>query len=127
MKIAVECQSPLLQKSLELFLSKYLCSVKKCDIVVRDSECYGDKRCFYISADENADLIKPFSKSQLILALQKRYKELHGNQEIKILSEIVMYDEEEPMDFSILEKRIEALTYEYQQNILRTVRAFYEK
>lgn len=36
-------------------------------------------------------------------------------------------EEEEAMDFSILEKRIEALTYEYQQNILRAVRAFYEK
>lgn len=65
MKIAVECQSPLLQKSLELFLSKYLSSSKKCDIIVKDSECYGDKRCFYISSEPNADLIKPFSNLSL--------------------------------------------------------------
>ena len=42
MKIAVECKSPLLQKSLELFLEQYLSSVKQCDIVVRDKECMND-------------------------------------------------------------------------------------
>jgi len=122
MKIAVECHSPLLQKSLELFLSKYISSTKKCDIVVRDSECLNDERCFYISSNENADLVKPFSKSQLILALEKRYKELYPNSTIEVEPK-----EEELMDFSILEKRIETLTLEYQENILRAVKAFYEK
>jgi len=123
MKIAVECHSPLLQKSLELFLSKYISSAKKCDIVVRDTECMGDERCFYISSDVNADLVKPFSKSQLILALEKRYKELYPNANVKP----EVQADEESMDFSILEKRIEALTLEYQENILRAVKAFYEK
>lgn len=128
MKIAVDCQSPLLQKSLELFLSKYLCSSKKCDILVRDTECIEDKRCFFISTKESADLVKPFSKSQLILALQKRHKELYGDEvQVENFVESVAFEEEERMDFSILERRIEALTYEYQQNILRAVRAFYEK
>lgn len=123
MKIAVECQSPLLQKSLELFLSKYLSSTKKCDIVVRDEVCLNDERCFYIASKADADLMKPFSKSQLILALEKRYKELHPKAEIKR----EMVQSETAMDFSLLEKRIEALTSEYQENILRTVKAFYEK
>jgi hypothetical protein len=127
MKIAVECQSPLLQKSLELFLSKYLCSPKKCDILVRDSECYDDKRCFYISTKESADLVKPFSRSQLILALEKRHKELYGESKRDSLGVDVSPKEEERMEFSILERRIESLTYEYQQNILRAVKAFYEK
>jgi hypothetical protein len=120
MKVAVECQSPLLQKSLELFLGNYLTSTKRCDIVIRDAECLNDERCFYISSDKNADLIKPFSKSQLILALEKRYA----------LTKIEKSVEEEvdfPLDFDILEKRIEALTKEYQENILRAVKAFYEK
>jgi len=123
MKIAVECHSPLLQKSLELFLSKYLSSTKKCDIVVRDRECLDDKRCFYISSKSEADLMKPFSKSQLILALEKRHRELYPNATLK--PEPII--EEESMDFSILERRIEALTLEYQENILRAVKAFYEK
>ena len=125
MKIAVECKSPLLQKSLELFLDKYLSSRKQCDIVVRDVKCLNDERCFYISNTEDADLLKPFAKSQLILELEKRYKSLKRDEveeaPIKIISQ------ENQMDFSILEKRIEFLTKEYQDNILRAVKAFYEK
>lgn len=127
MKVAVECQSPLLQKSLELFLSKHLCSLKQCDIVVRDVECLNDERCFYVSNHKNADLMKPFSKSQLILALEKRYEELKEDDVVE--DEVVQSSEKlenEPMDFDILEKRIEYLTKEYQENILRAVKAFYE-
>ncbi len=120
MKIAVECQSPLLQKSLELFLAKYISTLKQCDIVVRDIECLNDNRCFYISSKSNADLIKPFSSSQLILALQNRYKSMNTVEEKEQLND-------SPLDFKILERRIDSLTKEYQANILKAVRAFYEK
>ena len=124
MKVAVECQSPLLQKSLELFLANYLSSLKQCDIVVRDIECLNDERCFYVSNKPNADLVKPFSKSQLIIALENRYEELKEDEpEVEESTEV----NNEPMDFEILEKRIEFLTKEYQENILRAVKAFYEK
>ena len=126
MKVAVECQSPLLQKSLELFLANYLSSLKQCDIVVRDIECLNDERCFYISTKANADLIKPFSKSQLIIALENRYEELKKDKS-SVDVEIQETENEEPMDFEILEKRIEFLTQEYQASILRAVKAFYEK
>ncbi len=125
MKVAVECKSPLLQKSLELFLSKYLSSLKHCDIVVRDVECLNDVRCFYISAKQNADLRKPFSKSQLILALETKYSSLKKEGNIEDTREIIEKSSE-GMDFDILEKRIEFLTKEYQDNILRAVKAFYE-
>jgi len=120
MKIAVECASPLLQKSLEMFLLKYISSTKQCDIVVRDTPCINDERCFYISSNKEADLVKPFSSSQLIVALEKRYKEMNKEELDKEYFE-------ETLDFDILEKRIESLTQEYQQNILKAVRAFYEK
>jgi len=127
MRVAVECQSPLLQKSLELFLIKYLCASKRCDIVIRDEECLDDKRCFYIASNTKADLVKPFSKSQLILALEKKYESLYGEKkEQKVLQDEDL-QKNDSMDFSILEKRIERLTQEYQANILRAVKAFYEK
>jgi len=124
MRVAVECKSPLLQKSLELFLVKYLSSSKKSDIIIRDEECLNESRCFYISGEEGADLLKPFSKSQLILALEKKYNEIYPES-----SNANLEDEnvKEPFDFEILEKRIELLTQEYQKNILRAVKAFYEK
>jgi len=123
MKIAVECKSPLLQKSIELFLDKYLSSRKKCDIVVRDVKCLNDERCFYISNKEDSDLQKPFSKAQLILELERKYKSLYANYADDKDDE----QKTKSMDFSILEKRIEFLTQEYQDNIIRAVKAFYEK
>ena len=125
MQVAVQCTSPLLQKSLELFLEKNLCSTSRADIIIRDEQCLEDGKCFYISADEKADLKKPFSKSQLILALEQRYKVLHPEELTAPVKEAI--EPQESMDFSILEKRIESLTQEYQANILRTVKAFYEK
>lgn len=124
MRIAIECKSPLMQKSLELFLSKYLSSVKQCDILIRDEACLNDDRCFFISSDTGADLVKPFSKSQLILALENRYKTIIKDIPSKIdVAEKI----EESLNFEILQKRIEYLTQEYQQNILKSVKAFYEK
>ncbi len=125
MKVAVECKSPLLQKSLELFLSRHLCSLKHCDIVVRDVKCVDDEKCFYISSDSEADMTKPFSKSQLILALENRYK-ITNNDGVNKSVEVEEYLDK-PLNFDILEKRIESLTTEYQQNILKAIRAFYEK
>ncbi len=132
MKIAVECKSPLLQKSLELFLEKYLSTNRQCDIVVRDEECLNDERCFYISSDKNADLVKPFSKSKLILALEARYREsyvepLESSVEEKNTQEDVKTQKSEPMNFEILEHRIDFLTQEYKENILKAVKAFYEE
>lgn len=122
MKIAVECKSPLLQKSLEIFLSSHLSSLKHCDIVVRDFKALNDERTFYIGKDKESDLIKPFSKSALILALEKRYESI--NPKLEQNDESIISD---PDNFEILEKRIDILTQEYKENILKAVRAFYEE
>lgn len=120
LKIAIECKSPLMQKSMEMFLQNYLSSARLCDIVVRDEPCLNDERCFYVSTKKGADLVKPFSKSQLILALQNKYKSLKKDYEHLEVDEDVM-------DIEILEKRIKYLTSQYQDNILKAVRTFYEK
>jgi hypothetical protein len=125
MRIAVECTSPLLQKSLEKFLGSYLDTSKKSDIVIRDTKCFNDPKCFYIANNDEADLLKPFSRSQLILALEKRYETLAPKKETQTKEEVVF--QEDGLDFSILEKRIEVLTNEYKENVLRAVKAFYEK
>ncbi|WP_345993632.1 hypothetical protein [Sulfurimonas sp. HSL-1716] len=132
MKVAVKCESPLLQKSLELFLGKYLSPLKSCDVVISDQKLDIDKKSIYISDDENADLVKPFSRSQLILALEKLIK---SDKEAKnILSLVEDIDQKEEagykhgeLDFRFLQERIEKLTKEYQENLIKTIRAFYEK
>ena len=139
MKVAVECKSPLMQKSLELFLDNHLSSLKHCDIVLRDVKCLNDERCFYISSDKESDLIKPFSKSQLILALETRYKNMEKdishtkNTPSLPIEENIIHVEDDtsnenaPLGFDILQKRIESLTVEYQENILKAVRVFYNE
>jgi hypothetical protein len=124
MKIAVQCKSPLLQKSLELFLEKYLSSPNKCDIIIRDEACLDNKRCFYIGSEEGVDLKKPFSKAQLILSLEDKFLTLNPLSAKK--TEVVVVSEKE-MDFKILEDKIELLTQEYKKNIIKVVKTFYEK
>jgi len=114
-KIAVECKSPLMQKSLEMFLKNYLSASRQSDIIITDEKSLDDVRYFCISAEKDADLIKPFSKSQLILALERKYKTLK-----------TQVKNEDELSFDVLEKRIAFLTKEYQENILKAVRTFYE-
>jgi hypothetical protein len=133
MKIALDCKSPLMQKSLEIFLQDYISSVINCDIIIRDEPCLENDKCFYISSDKNADLVKPFSKIQLISALEKKYKiinkdfvEPNHSEESNVEIDVKL-DVDADLDFNILEKRIASLTSQYQADILKAVKAFYEK
>lgn len=127
MKVAVACESPLLQRSLELFLEGRLSSQRHCDIVVRDREVYNDEHlCLLIGTSENADLQKPFSKAQLFHALGQKL-DVVKQETVPRASLLVINEEETEVSFDILERHIEKLTREYQANILKAVRAFYEK
>lgn len=132
MKVAVKCESPLLQKSLELFLSKYLSPLKSSDIVISDQKLDIDKKTIYISDNKDADLVKPFSKSQLILVLERFTKNDKERKNIlSLVDDLEAQDEQSfskgELDFKFLEDRIEKLTKEYQENLIKTIRAFYEK
>lgn len=132
MKVAVKCESPLLQRSLEIFLDKNLCPIKNSDIVVSDQKLDIDKKILYISNEPDADLMKPFSKSQLLLALERVMKDKMERK--SFLSMIEELEEQETsevgqkeLNFKFLQDRIEKLTQEYQENLIKTIRAFYEK
>jgi hypothetical protein len=122
-----------MQKSLEIFLQDHISSVINCDIIIRDEPCLENDKCFYISSDKNADLVKPFSKIQLISALEKKYKiinkdfvEPNHSEESNVEIDVKL-DVDADLDFNILEKRIASLTSQYQADILKAVKAFYEK
>jgi len=77
----------------------------------------------YVGSDSSAQLQKPFSKSQLFLALENlldSVSENHKNLELP-------KDTQEIKELDILEKRIVMLTKEYQDNIIKAIRAFHEK
>lgn len=128
MKIAVACDSPLLQRSLELFLEGHLSSKRQCDIVIHDTLIGDDEYLtFCITSDSKSDLIKPFSKAQLVEALHRKI----NSQKETLKGNIPSCNGDEVaggcVGFEILEHHIEKLTREYQANILKAVRAFYEK
>ena len=127
MKVAVQCDSPLLQRSLELFLDGHLSSLRQCDILIRDKDIRDEAHpTFVIGVSEGADLIKPFSKAQLLHALNQKYDAQKHTPE-RVENEVSVQHVEEKVSFEILERHIEKLTREYQANILKAVRAFYEK
>ncbi len=61
MKVKIECNSPLLQKTLESFLKEY---ISEDGIIITDDP---EKEGIVIGKD----IIKPFSKSSLLLQLEK--------------------------------------------------------
>ncbi len=122
MKIAVVCKSPLLQKGLELFLQNHLSIMKHCDLVVCDVKIDTDTACLYIS-QEDADLKKPFTKAELFLAIEQKLNEATN---CDTYEDNVLKPSEQKVNFSILQERIEQLTLEYQNNILKVIKLFYE-
>ena len=126
MKVAIQCDSPLLQRSLELFLEGHLSSLRQCDILIRDKNIRDDQYpTFVVGVEETSDLIKPFSKAQLLHALNQKF-------ESEKYAPIVIEEENSPLNeegvsFDILERHIDKLTREYKENILKAIRAFYEK
>jgi hypothetical protein len=127
-KVAIQCDSPLLQRSLELFLEGHLSSKRQCDIMIRDKSILDDEYpTFFITSDTSTDLIKPFSKAQLIEALRKKLDSLKSAKNLEVQEEKSDESSENRVGFEILEHHIEKLTREYQSNILKAVKAFYEK
>jgi hypothetical protein len=127
MKVAIQCESPLLQRSLELFLEGHLGSLRHCDIVIRDHIVPNDERLsLLIGTSDNVDLIKPFSRGELFHKLQQKIDAVKGGNPIDDESFLPL-ETEDKINFDILERHIEKLTQEYQSNILKAVKAFYEK
>lgn len=126
MKVAIQCDSPLLQRSLELFLDGYLSSLRQCDILIRDKNIRDDQYpTFVIGVGESSDLIKPFSKAQLLHALNQKFESQKDGP--LLVEKEDSFSGEEGVSFDILERHIDKLTREYQTNILKAIRAFYEK
>ncbi len=124
MKVAVQCESTLLQRSLELFLEGHLSSLKQCDVVLRDRKIMDSHHTIYISEDDEADIKKPFSRSQLFVALEAFYNKLEDIESVQAFESEIEAEREK--EFTLLEERIEQLTQEYKNNLLHVIKAFYE-
>ncbi len=118
MKISVICDSLLLQNSLEIFLKEYLSSYKQCDLVLSDKKREIDKPVILINSSKKADISIPFSKSSLMVRLRDIYNE-------KITKNHKDKDRKQDNLWK-LERKIDKLTLQFRENLIKTIREFYE-
>lgn len=78
MKIALICDSLLLDRSLEMYLKEYLTSYKLCDFVVATQPVESQKPVFLIGDFEGANLKIPFTRELLLQELEAFYQSLKG-------------------------------------------------
>lgn len=78
MKIALICDSLLLDRSLEMHLKEYLTSYKLCDFVVATQPVESQKPVFLIGDFEGANLKIPFTRELLLQELDTFYQSLKG-------------------------------------------------
>ena len=78
MKIALICDSLLLDRSLEMYLKEYLTSYKLCDFVVATQPVESQKPVFLIGDFEGANLKIPFTRELLLQELDTFYQSLNG-------------------------------------------------
>lgn len=118
MKIAIMCESPLLQKALQSFLKKYLTTTKNCDFIISDRKIDSNKPICLISQAQDAHIKKPFTRAQLILGVERFFKESQQNKEQ--ITKPTEIDSE-------LEKKIYQLTHRFAKAIIETIKEHYEK
>jgi hypothetical protein len=117
MKISIDCRSPLLQKSLEKFLEGMIAEEAASDIVVTDYERKCDRPSLRIGGEE-ADLHKPFSRSQLMIRLEEK---LAKGRSAALASDFAVEEEETP------EARIERAARRFVDEIIAIVKECREK
>ena len=120
MKIALACQSMLLEKSLELFLKNHIYPYKQCDFVISDRHIEIDKPLFYI-ANENSDLNIPFSKSSLLLSVEKFYNSLTQENADENTLHV------KKVDIKDLEIKITKLTDNFRDDLVSVIKDYYEE
>lgn len=78
MKIALICDSLLLDRSLEMYLKEYLTSYKLCDFVVATQPMESQKPVFLIGDFEGANLKIPFTREILMQELESFDRQVRG-------------------------------------------------
>ena len=79
MKIALVCDSLLLNKSLEMYLKPHLTNYKLCDFVVATQPIESNKPVFFIGNAENAHLKIPFTKEILLQKLESFFASIKAD------------------------------------------------
>jgi len=124
LKVCVMCDSILLKKTLESFLSGYLTPFNQCDVVITDKPLSIDRPFLLIDSAEDADIIKPFTRSTLLLYLDKYQKKIEG---MRSLNTLLDEEQRSGLDTQTLEARLERLASDFIRKITTEIEAYYDQ
>lgn len=114
MKVMVKCLSPLLQKTLEIYLREHLYDIELADVLITDTKVLSEKVVFWVGSDEKCDLQVPFTKEELFAALDYFYRNNPRLLHIRNTKET-------------LENMIEKLNKKHHEKITRLIKSYREK
>lgn len=113
MKIALECQSLLLQDSLRFYLSSYLCDVMECDFIISDYLERGAKPIYHLSLEHKT---LPFIPERLVGDLEAFYQ-IQCKTSTHNSSRVARSDDE-------LKEEIQALLMEFSDRFLQVIKKY---
>ena len=67
-KVYLRCQSLTLNASLQRMLKDFLVPEQEAQFIITDHHIKADKPYLYISREQDADIVKPFTNASLLLA-----------------------------------------------------------
>lgn len=120
MKISVLCDSLLLKKSLEIFLKEHITTYKNAELIISDKKLDVKKPLLVVGTSEESDIVIPFSKSSLLIRLENIYDKKVGRKKNSP-------KKEEKRELWKLEREIDKLTLKFREDLINTIREYYEK
>ena len=114
MKVALVCESPLLKKSLEIYLKECVSSYEACDFVITDRVVKSKKPVLFIGKQKDATMRVPFSKEEALSKTQQFYQRHLGDKEIET-------------DQEVLDKVLAKLNKKHKDKIEKILREFHAK
>lgn len=114
MKVALECQSLLLQDTLRFYLSNYLCGIEDCDFIISDYLTKGTKPVYFLSS---LNQTLPFIPENLMESLRV-FHQKHGDvTRHQALKDSDNNDEK-------LRSEIQSLLMEFADKFLQTIKKY---
>lgn len=109
MKVAIDCDCLLLERSLEIFLQNHLSNKNSCDFIITDKHQKFDKPVFII-AKQNSHLKVPFNRENLMNLLGEFYS--------AIQIPAAKFEEQKEEKSPNLEAKIDALFAKFKKDLM---------
>ena len=115
LKVYLRCQSLTLNASLQRMLKDFLVPEQEAQFIITDHHIEADKPYLYISRDQDADIVKPFTNASLLLALERFSQKLNFTQANTT-----------PKPDKELSQAIKALQARQQQELMELIQSYYK-